>query len=187
MAVPTRSSPALHRRLRQPHRCHRRVRHVIDDEYAHVVPSVEPDLTLRSGSTSHIWRETKTRGFALRRDEYEGPQRVPGGCGPCDAAGRWRGWQRPRRRCRRARGAHAEPPRTAGSTSCPRRMARSWSMRRILWRASRRAGHRTSRSRRSPVPPAFAAPCTASTTFARGRGDAARARRPRFLGIEDLF
>ncbi len=46
-------------------------RHVIYDEYADVVLSVEPDLTLRSGPTSHIWRETKTRGFAPPRDEFE--------------------------------------------------------------------------------------------------------------------
>jgi len=52
-------------------------RHVIYDEYADVVLSVEPDLTLASGPTSHIWRETKTRGFAPPRDEYEALDAYP--------------------------------------------------------------------------------------------------------------
>ncbi len=52
-------------------------RHVIYDEYADVVLSVEPDVTLRSGPTSHIWRETKTRGFAPPRDEFEALNAYP--------------------------------------------------------------------------------------------------------------
>jgi len=52
-------------------------RHVIYDVYADVVLTVEPDLTLTSGPTSRIWRETKTRGFAPPRDEVEALNAYP--------------------------------------------------------------------------------------------------------------
>jgi len=52
-------------------------RHVVYDEYADVVLSAEPDLTLSSGADSHIWRETKTRGFAPPLGEHEALDAYP--------------------------------------------------------------------------------------------------------------
>ena len=52
-------------------------RHVVYDEYADVVLSVEPDLTLQTAPGSHIWRETKTRNALPPQDERAALEAYP--------------------------------------------------------------------------------------------------------------
>ena len=52
-------------------------RHVVYDEYADVVLSIEPDLTLQNAPGSHIWRETKTRNALPPQDERQALEAYP--------------------------------------------------------------------------------------------------------------
>jgi hypothetical protein len=119
-------------------------RHVIYDEYADVVLSVEPDLTLASGPSSHIWRETKTSRCSL-----------PAQAGTVVTTAPPSSRSSPRTR------------RTAGCTSCRWLTVRWWRTLRNLSRASRCTGHRTSRSHPSRAPCARDARCTAGATLQR--------------------